>query len=101
MSVKWADYLISKVRYDENHNYITDLFIHEDSDDNAEAGKAYPRQSVVNAILKGTSFNTIYQETSKWKNGAKIEVVVIDNKNYLRTDSNKIKKDNLGELPEF
>lgn len=101
MSNKWADYLISKVRYDENQNYITDLFIHKDAGDKVEAGATYSRQSVVNAIVDGTSFNTIYKENNKWKDGDEVSVVRIDNENYLRTDSNNVKKDNLGELPEF
>lgn len=101
MSNKWADYLISKVRYDENHNHITDLFIHKDAGVKVKAGDTYSRQSVVDVITKGASFNTIYKENSTWKNGAKVEIVRIDNENYLRTDSNNVKKDNLGELPEF
>lgn len=98
---KWADYLISKVKYDAKHNYITDLYIHKDAGDKVGSGEVYSRQAVISAILKGTTFNTIYKENNKWTNGAKVEVVKIDGINYLRTDTNDVKKDNLGELPEF
>jgi hypothetical protein len=33
--------------------------------------------------------------------GEDVRGVVIDGESFLRTDANKIKADNLGELPEF
>lgn len=43
MSIKWADYLISKVRYDDSHNYINDLFIHKNTGGNIrEVGAKEP-----------------------------------------------------------
>lgn len=101
MAIKWADYLISKVRYDYDKSYITDLFVHKDNGDNVGAGQILSRERVIRLILGGTSFNTIYANNGKWINGAEVRIISVGDKKYLRTDSNRIKKDNLGELPEF
>jgi hypothetical protein len=59
------------------------------------------RQAVINTILEGTSFNTIYLKNGKWNNGARVQIVTISNVNYLRTDSNEVSEDSLGELPRY
>jgi len=95
---KWADYLISAVRYDEERNHITHLKVHSHKESD---GVAYLRSTVITLISVGNTFNTMYKDNGQWKNGARVQVITVDGEDYLRTDSNNIKRDNLGELPEF
>ena len=44
------------------------------------------------------SAQTKYLRNGYWRTGEDIRVI---NNKYLRTDANKIEKDNLGELPEY
>ncbi|WP_394172382.1 DUF3892 domain-containing protein [Guptibacillus hwajinpoensis] len=101
MSNKWADYLISAVRYHNNEDYIEELAVHVDNGESVGASSSWSRQKVVSSINKGSTFFTIYKQNTQWTKGAKVEVRIIDSENYLRTDSNRIKKDNLGQLPKY
>ena len=100
---KWADYLISAVRYTDTNtrHYISHLKVHSDNGDSIGNGTAWTKNDVVDAIGKGITFVTIYQNGDKWKKGEDVRVFHISNRSYLRTDANKIEEDNLGELPAF
>lgn len=99
---KWADYLISAVRYDPTHNYISDLMVRQDSEDSVGPSSIWTRNQVVSSIERGYTFVSIYKRRDgKWYKGEDVRVIEIDGVKYLRTDSNHTKQDNLGELPEF
>jgi len=98
---KWADYLISGVRYDQDHRCISELKVHEYKDDKVSVASIWTRSQVVRSINCDHHFITIYKKEGLWTKGEDVRVIEIEGKKYLRTDSNKIKKDNLGELPEF
>lgn len=53
---KWADYLISAVRYNDGHTHITHVRAHEDTGDSLGEEKTYARQTIVDAINNGTTF---------------------------------------------
>ena len=98
---KWADYLISAVRYGTDPKHITHLKVHEDKDEEVGVGKEYPRSDVVDAINKGTSFVTIFMKNEKWQKGQKVFVIKVGGKSYLKTVDNKKEEDNLENLPKF
>jgi hypothetical protein len=100
---KWADYLISAVRYTgtTNRHYISHLKAHPDNDSSVGNGTAWTKTNIVEAIDKGISFVTIYMRDGQWRKGEDVHVVYIENRSYLRTDANRIEADNLGELPTF
>lgn len=99
---KWADYLISAVRYSSNHTHIDQVKAHEDMGDSVGEGKIYSRQTVVDAINKGTTFVTIYTNPEgKWNKGQKVFVIIVNGSSYLKTVDNKKEEDNLENLPEF
>ena len=101
---KWADYLISAVRYDTSsgNRHISHLRVHPDSDTSVGMAETWTKDSVVSAINRRTGFVTIYKNPDgNWKKGEDVRVVVISSTSYLRTDANRIEADNLGSLPEF
>lgn len=99
---KWADYLISAVRYNSDHTHIDQVKAHEDKDDSVGEGKIYNRQNVVDAIKKGTTFVTIYKDSAeKYNKGQKVDVITIKGISYLKTVDNGKEEDNLENLPEF
>lgn len=66
------------------------------------AATIWTKDQVVTYINGGQSFKTIYMKADgQWHIGEDVRVVVIDGESFLRTDANKIKADNLGELPEL
>lgn len=98
---KWANYLISAVKYDDDHKHITHLKVHEDKGDKVGERQSYSRQKVVDAINSGTTFITIYKENKTWQKGQKVFVIEVNGVSYLKTVDNKKEEDNLENLPEF
>ena len=98
---KWANHLISAIRYSPDHKYITELVQHEDQDDSISEGTIVKKLDVTDAIKKGKSYMTIYNSNDNWKIGEKIRVFMMDGEVFIRNDKNKVNRDNLGLLPEI
>lgn len=98
---KWADYLISAVRYNTNHTHITHLKVHEDKGDKVGPGKPLFRLTVVERLKSGSTFATIFKDNSVWRKGQKVIVVKINGIDYVKTIDNGKEEDNLENLPEF
>ena len=97
---KWADYLISAVRYDVEHNHIITVRRHLDMGDNVANPNIINRNIVANDLKNGKSYKTIYKDNQgKWKQGE--DVRLIGSTGFITTDPNKTTRDNLGNLPEF
>lgn len=99
---KWADYLISAVRYNARHTHIDQVRIHEDMGDNVGEGETYSRQAVVNALYEGTTFVTIFKnDQNSWNIGQKVQIIKVNGTDYIKTVDNGREEDNLENLPEF
>lgn len=101
---KWADYLISAVRYSESYSgkYISHLRVHTDSGTAISDGSTYTKSDVISKINAGSSVITIYKNASgSWNKGEDVRVITVNYQDFLRTDANSIAADNLGNLPEF
>jgi hypothetical protein len=99
---KWADYLISAVRYNSDHTHIDQVKAYEDKDDSMGEAKVYRRQKIVDEINNGTTFVTIYKNSEgKYYKGQKVYVIKVNDVSYLKTMDNGKEKDNLENLPEF
>ena len=99
---KWADYLISAVKYNDKHTHIDQVKAHEDTGGSVGEAKIYSRQSVIDAIDNGTTFTTIFKnKEGKWTKGQKVFVIIINRNKYIKTVENQKEEDNLENLPEF
>lgn len=101
---KWADYLISEVRYAETATtkHISSVKVHDDKGDKVGSSTVWTRQDVINAIDSKNTFCTITKtEKGEWKKGAMIEKIQISNEWFIKTERDNTKKDNLENLPEF
>lgn len=96
---RWASYLISAVRYNKEHTRIESVLQHVDNGDNVGMATTVSRQTVVSNINSGYTYCTIRKDVN-WKKGDNI-IAYYDGEYFIRTDGNKTKSDNLGELPEF
>jgi hypothetical protein len=99
---KWADWLISAVRYDSDHSRIVKVLAHVDNDDSVGSGQEQTRAAVVSSIEGGKTYSTITKSPDgKWRRGEDVRVVTVGGEKFIRTDANQTKGDNLGSLPEF
>lgn len=99
---KWADYLISAVRFNSEETHIIKVQVHPDSGDTVGTAAEMDRQSVVDLINKNYSFATIYKSgDGKWSLGAKVGIVTIGGVRYIKTRADSTRVDNLDDLPRF
>jgi len=99
--VTWADYLISRVRYTKNPKRIDEVEIYTDEGEKLKKSDNMKRETVVSLLKKKLKFMTIKKDTNGWKRGDNVIPYEADGEYFIRTDGNKTKEDNLGQLPEF
>jgi Protein of unknown function (DUF3892) len=102
MADKWADYLISAVRYNAAETHIDAVKLHEDRGDTVGSSVEKSRQEIV-ALLEGdATISTIFKtQEGKWRQGAEVRIITVEGTKYIRTDADATKADNLGNLPRF
>ena len=99
---KWADYGISKVLYNDVHNHIVKVKVHEDQGDKMGPEEEWARTKVVSSIESGKTFVTIVKgSVGNWNRGEDVRIITVKGTKYIRTDQNSKESDNLGDLPEF
>lgn len=96
---KWADYLISAVKYDADRRIIQ-VRQHPDSEEIRD-GELIDRQTLATNMKKGTTYCTIFISSSTWKRGDPINLIKAEGDYSIRTDSNKVKYDNLKFVTEL
>ena len=97
---KWADFLVSGVKYDSNRK-ITQVIQHKDLDDIIGDGEVIDRATLATNLKSGLSYFTLFNGDSKWRLGDKINFIRVGGEYSIRTDKNKVEFDNLKFLPEI
>lgn len=99
---KWADFVTTRVKYNRDHTQIVEVEVRRDMGDSisSEPRRVF-RQDVVSAIRQGTTFVTSYLRDGRWQKGEDVRIVPIQGERFIRTDSNSVRADNLGALPEY
>jgi hypothetical protein len=100
---KWADYLISAVRYedDSRKNSIEYVKVHPDQGQEIGAGSTWTKEEVINAMHDGKTFYTIVKGSSgEWKRGAHVALVTKNGKSIL-SDNEHTDSDFLSGLQEL
>lgn len=101
MATKWSDQCISSVRFNQSRTHIDAVRVHPDLGDSLGTGVIWSRQQVITNLELGLTFTTVVFRDGKWSRGADVNIVYVGSEKYLRTDSNKSRADNLGNLPEL
>lgn len=102
MTAKWADYIITAVRFNSAGTHIEAVQMRADKGNTVGPPEEATRVQVVGWIEAGYTFCTaIAGSDGNWHKGAAVKIVVIDNQKYIRTKNDGIKADNLDNLPTF
>ena len=96
---KWADFVITAVRFDSARSHITHLEVRTDNGVTLGQPSTLTKAEVVSAIATGAKFVTAVP--NRWRLGAEVDIVAVKGERFLRTDRNATTKDNLDNLPEF
>jgi hypothetical protein len=100
--VKWADYCISHVRYDSSKKHIEQVKVHQDLGDSLGVPSTWVRDDVLDSLRNNESFCTITMDiNNKWLQGAEVEIVTINGRDYIKSLKDSTATDNLGKLPTF
>jgi hypothetical protein len=97
---KWADYVITCVTYDKDHERIISCGVRVDNGDTIGPEVKQDRETIAKNLEKFTYITAYEGEENKWKKGDTVIKYKIDDTYFIRTDGNKVKSDNLGKLPE-
>lgn len=97
---KWADYLVSAVKYDADKK-ITQVMQHKDIDGQISGGELVDRDTVTTNLKKGATYATIFNANSSWQIGDQIRLIRAGSAYSIRTDTNKVEYDNLKFLSEI
>ena len=98
--MKWADFLISAVKYDANHK-IVQARQHRDTGEKIEEGELVDRKTIETNLKHRKNYATIFSSNANWKLGEKIRIIRVNGENSIRTDSNKVEYDNLKFVTEI
>jgi len=102
MRERWADYLISAVRYNAAETHIEEVRVHDDLGDTVGPPLMIKRTTVVERLEGGYTFVTIVKSSDgSWRKGARVRVVTVRGTKFIRTDADRTAEDNLGNLPRF
>jgi hypothetical protein len=96
---KWADFLISEVRYGKNH-LIDEVKIHTD-DEAIGDSITMPRSDITHNIKNGKTYKTIFHSLKGWKLGEDVRLFRVNGEYFLRVDQNKVNQDNLGLILQY
>ena len=98
---KWADFIISRVRYDDDHSRIIECEVFPDFGEGLGA-KTHHSRTTIASNLENNHYLTVYKnEKGNFIKGDNVIRYLLDGEYFIRTDGNKLKKDNLGKLPEY
>lgn len=99
---KWADYVITAVRFKKEKRHIEYVRVLADIGEQLVNEQTTTRSEIVRLLERGTTFVTAYKNNAnKWVRGDDVSTVEVKGTKFIRTDGNSVEEDNLGELPEF
>ncbi|MCK5029950.1 MAG: DUF3892 domain-containing protein [Thermoplasmatales archaeon] len=101
-----AEYWVSHKRMNAEDTRINEVRAMMLTDNGLSSPLGYDREDVIQSLNNNDKWYTcLFKEErdgkNTWTKKAEIHIVEIDGENFIRTDRNKIKSDDLGELPEF
>ncbi len=99
---KWGNFAITHVRYNEDNTRIVDVKRRTYKEGKLIDPEIKTRSVIVDSILnKRYSYVTTQYVNDQWNLGDDVIAYELDGEYFIRTDGNKTKSDNLGELPTF
>ena len=97
---KWADFLISEVKYGSNHQ-IEQVKVHTEDENGIGQPTIVDRSIISHNIKNGKSYKTIFRSLKGWKLGEAVQVNRVDGDSFIRIDKNKTEQDFLGSVLQF
>ena len=99
---KWADYCITRARYDRGRTNVVEVLIHEDLGERIGHGYRRSRAELVAAMKGGKRVVTVKKNPNgRWRKVAEVNLFRVRGGEYVRAYGNAKDEDNLGALPEL
>lgn len=101
---KWADYVITRVRYNSAGTHIDQVEAANDGEDGIGPKRNESRATVLANIKAKKTYVTAppsKTDAGKVTKGASVGTVVVSGTEYVRTDANQTARDNLDNLPTY
>lgn len=102
MADKWADYVITAVRFNPNGTHIQMVQLRTDDGQQLSAAYEATRTEVIHFLEQGYTLCTaLHVGGDGVRKGAAVKIVEIDGDTFIRTRADNTRADNLGRLPGF
>lgn len=100
---RWANFLISMVKYDHQKTLIEEVEVQEDLGYGiSQTNDFIIRQKLIENIEKKLTYMTIiFDKKGMWRMGQKVEIKEVNSQKFLKTTNDDTPKDDLGELREY
>ena len=99
---KWADYAISRVRYNSMFTHIDSVEVADDSETFFGTQRTETRATVVFSLTVGRTYVSVpLSSDGNITKGASVGLVTVNGVTCNRTDSNSMGSDKLEKLPAF
>lgn len=101
--MKWSDYCISAVRYDETHTRIVQVETREDKEFGIGSGYREPREVLIKNLKRGCRYITVLKDDrGNWSRGQRVRHVKVNGVDFITTaDDGTQEADLLENLPEL
>jgi hypothetical protein len=95
---KWADFLISSVRFTETgkHKYVSHISLHNDTGEGV--GTVRTKDEIIALLDNGKTVKTMRWVYPSWSEGALVQTITLDGVRYLRTHRDAMTADNLDNM---
>lgn len=98
---KWADYVIVAANRADDNSRISIVRRRPYLGEKLGDPTIETRTEIIASIKDGKSHVTAYWKDKHWVQGEDVRVVNLGGTDFIRTDRNETKADNLGSLPKF
>jgi hypothetical protein len=101
---KWADYVITRVRFNAAGTHIDEVEAANDSEGGIGTKRNEKRATVIANLKARKTYVTAPPSTTVTGNvtkGAPVGIVVVNGTEWIRTDANRTARDNLDNLPTY
>ena len=98
---QWADYGISKVRYDHDNHRIVEAAVVPNAYYTAGGEVAMTRQEIIEAMRQGKTFVAVSRHGNIWRKGADVFLIEVEGESYIRMHHAHVPMDSRDGLAEF
>lgn len=95
---KWADYIITAAKLNNQKNLIQEVLVRQGAEIKLSSAENFSRDQIIRNMVEGKTFTTGYVGCGTCRRGSDVNLISIDEEQFIRIDLEEIKCDKLGAI---